>query len=293
MADEDAKDSKREEPTQFLVSQQWLNWKLALIEEHQKADVLSIYGEIMRGMEHRVRTAVEGLAPRREQLLIIIDTPGGVVEVAERIVKTVRHYYDDVRFLVPDRAMSAGTVLVMSGDAILMDHFSCLGPVDPQVERELKLVPALSYLAQYDRLVKRAEEGKLTSAELVLLQGLDLAELHQFELARELSVDLIKDWLVRYKFKDWTETETHKYPVTDAMKKDRAETIARELNKQERWGSHGRGINRETLEELGLKIDDLDADPALRELARDYLGFLRDYLVNNQILNYVHSRTFI
>ena len=91
-------------------------------------------------------------------------------------------------------------------DAILMDHFSRLGPIDPQLYIEGNPIPTsvLSYLEQFERLVRKSEEGTLTSAELVLLQKLDLADLRQYELAAELSVKLIRDWLVQYKFKDWS-----------------------------------------------------------------------------------------
>ena len=54
----------------------------------------------------------------------------------QRIAETLRHHYDRVEFIVPNYAMSAGTVLVMSGDAIHMDYFSVLGPIDPQVRDE-------------------------------------------------------------------------------------------------------------------------------------------------------------
>ena len=47
--------------------------------------------------------------------------------------------------------------------------FSCLGPIDPQIKKDDKLVPALSYLNQFQRLNKKAEDGELTSAEYVLL----------------------------------------------------------------------------------------------------------------------------
>lgn len=47
--------------------------------------------------------------------------------------------------------MSAGIVLAMSGDDTLMDYHSCLGPVNPQLQLEDRLVPALSYLAQEPR----------------------------------------------------------------------------------------------------------------------------------------------
>ena len=47
----------------------------------------------------------------------------------------------------------------------MMDHLSCLGPIDPQIEKDGKLVPALSYLNQYERLNKKAQEGVLTAAD--------------------------------------------------------------------------------------------------------------------------------
>ena len=218
-----------------------------------------------------------------------------IVDIAlTRIVSTLRHYYKRVKFLVPDRAMSAGTVLVMSGDAILMDHFSRLGPIDPQLYIEGKPIPTsvLSYLEQYERLVKKSEEGTLTSADLVLLQKLDLADLRQYELAAELSVKLIRDWLVQYKFKDWSEHGSTGQNVTEQEKLDRAEEIARALNNQEQWGTHNRGIDRGVLSDLNLKIDDLEADPDLSSLVKEYFWFFRDFAFKIQRPSLVHSRRY-
>lgn len=225
------------------AAKEWATQKLSEIEKHADADVITMIGPIASGLEHIVRVAVEGLEDRRRNLLVIIDTVGGIVEVVERIVRVLRENYQEVRFLIPDRAMSAGTVLVMSGDAILMDYHSCLGPIDPQIERDGKLIPALSYLKQYERLIEKSNAGELSTADVVLLQKLDLAELHQFELARDLSINLLKEWLATYKFKDWTVTETHQKKVTRKMKEDRAHEIAQSLNDHERWHTHGRGIS--------------------------------------------------
>ena len=159
------------------AARDWLDERLQSIETHLDEDVLAVYGPVGFGLDHRIRNALVSLGSQRDGLLVILDTPGGTVEVVERIASVIRSLYKGVRFLIPDRAMSAGTVLVMSGDAILMDFFSCLGPIDPQVERDGRYVPALSYLAQFDGLVKKSEEGTLTTAELVLLKEPDLAEL--------------------------------------------------------------------------------------------------------------------
>ena len=201
----------------------------------------------------------------------------------------------EVKFLIPDRAMSAGTVLVMSGDAILMDHFSCLGPVDPQLYIEGKPIPTsvLSYLEQYERFVQKSMKGTLTSADLVLLQKLDAADLRQYELAAELSVRLIRDWLVRYKFKDWSKHSSTGNTVSKEEKTNRAEEVARALNDQERWGTHGRGINREVLDKLKLKIDNLESDTELSNLAKEYFWFFRDLAFKEESQSLVHNRLFI
>ena len=189
--------------------------------------------------------------------------------------------------------MSAGTVLAMSGDDILMDYHSCLGPIDPQLRKGDHLVPALSYLSQFEALIKKSRNEALSTAELVLLQKLDLAELHQFELARDLSVDLLKKWLTSYKFKDWVVTETRRAPVTLALKEERASWIARQLNDHERWLTHARGIDMQTLrEELQLKIEDFGSDSDLKKAIWDYFWFLRDHMARHGLNSFVHTPYF-
>ena len=258
-----------------------------------KADGITMISPMQPGVEHRVKIAIEARVNRRPDLVVILDTPGGVVEVVERIVRVLRHHYREVKFLIPDRAMSAGTVLAMSGDDILMDYHSCLGPIDPQLERDGRLVPALSYLSQYAHLIEKSKSEVLSTAELVLLQKLDLAELHRFELARDLSIALLKQWLTNYKFKDWNKTETREEPVTQEMKEERAEWIAEQLNDQERWLTHGRGIDMQTLQqELRLKIEDIGAKPDLKQAVWDYFWFLKDHMARNGLASFVHTLDF-
>jgi hypothetical protein len=258
------------------------------------ADTISIVGEIRPGLEGHTRAALEALTSRRSKLVVILNTGGGVVEIAERMVQVIRHFYQEVVFIVPNVAMSAGTVLAMSGDAIMMDYFSCLGPIDPQVERDGKLVPALSYLLQWQRFVDKSANQTLTNAEFLIMQGMDPAELHQFEMARDLSISLLKQWLATYKFKDWHTTATGGLPVTQAMRETRAEEIASKLMKHDLWGSHGRGISMQVLQrELNLKIDDFGANAVLSSSVRSYFELVVDYIVQNKLGLFVHSRDFL
>ena len=188
--------------------------------------------------------------------------------------------------------MSAGTILALSGDSIMMDYYSLLGPIDPQLEKDNKLVPALGYLAQYERMIERSKEGKLTTAEIALLQKLDLGELQQFEEARALSVDLLKKWLVVYKFKDWKTSNSTGKPVDAEYKTQRAEEIATALSEPGRWNSHARGIPMKVLRnDLRLKIDDLEGQEVHRSI-RDYFGVASDYISKQGIHLFLHTRCF-
>lgn len=258
------------------------------------ADVVAIVSPIVPGLELRLRHAIETLSCKQESVAVILDTPGGVVEVVERMVTALRSAYKEVTVIVPDRAMSAGTILALSADRIMMDHLSCLGPIDPQIEREGKLVPALSYLNQFERLNLKAEDGALTTAEYALLNKLDLGELYQFEQARELSIDLLIKWLSQYKFKNWKKTETRQLDVTDAMKTERAREIAALLNDPEKWHSHGRAIDMNTLrgEEVKLKVDSFEDDPGLYKQIRDYFELLKDYMHREQLLSFIHTKEY-
>jgi hypothetical protein len=170
----------------------------------------------------------------------------------------------------------------MSGDAIYMDYYSRLGPIDPQVGTASgRRVPALGYLVQWERLLEKAANGTLTLAEMQLMvEGFDQAELYQYEQARDLSIELLKEWLVKYKFKNWMVTETKQKKVTPKMRQQRAEEIARELNRTDRWHSHGYGISMTILHrDLNLKIDDFGADPNLSQSVKQYYRLFEDYTV--------------
>jgi hypothetical protein len=190
--------------------------------------------------------------------------------------------------------MSAGTILVMAGDAIHMDYASVLGPIDPQVMGSGgQWVPALGYLAQYERLVEKSRDGTLTAAELAyLIKNFDPAALYAYEQERDFSIALLEDWLAAYKFKNWKTTETRGKKVTKAMRVRRAREIAQELNKTERWHTHSRGISMEVLtRDLKLLIDDLGANPKLADALHDYYRLLKDYAMRRGHELYVlHTR---
>jgi hypothetical protein len=275
-------------------TKQQLNVHLEQVEEALDADAITIISPILSGLDGTVKKAVEHFSKKRSRIAVILDTPGGIAEVVERMVTTIRHHYSEVYFVIPDRAMSAGTIFAMSGDKIFMSYFSVLGPIDPQIEKDGKLVPALSYLSQYQRLCKKADAGQLNTAEYALLNKLDLGELHQFEQARELSVELLEVWLSQYKFKDWTNHSSNGTAVTKDEKRARAKEIGEALSNNEAWHSHGRGIARETLtaKPIRLKIDKIEDYPELLSSLDQYFALLQDYMNRERFPMFVHTKEF-
>ena len=106
-------------------------------------------------------------------------------------------------------------------------------------------------------------------------------------------MDLLKKWLSTYKFRNWTVTETRKLSVTPQMRAARAEEVAQMLSDNQRWHSHGRGINMQTLRaDINLKIDDLSDDRELAKAVTRYFDLLRDYLYRQAVVSFVHTKEY-
>jgi len=277
-----------------------LNEKLQVLEDHFMADILTYFGPF-EGGENFFLKIVEDLAydlNKRERINIILTTGGGSANVVERFVNILRHHYNEINFVVPDYAYSAGTIFCMSGDSIHMDYFSVLGPIDPQIQnKEGILVAALGYLDKINELLAKAQNNTLTQAEFIILKDFDLAELRGYEQAKDLTIALLEKWLVKYKFKNW---DVHRsdpvlfgQPVTEDQKIHRAKEIAVRLSDNNKWKSHGRPIDVEALKDLRLEIDDYSNNIPRRTLIRDYYELVSDYVISKGFRNFVHTRKFI
>ena len=198
---------------------------------------------------------------------VYIETPGGSGEAAEEIVKFLHSNFDTVSFLVSGEAKSAGTIIVLSGDEILMTETGSLGPIDAQIQIGRSIISAYDYTEWVESKRKEAEDtGKLNPFDATMVAQITPGELGSVSNALKYAEDLVIEWLIKYKFKKWTETETRKIPVTEEMKKKRAGEIAAELINHSKWRSHGRSIKIGDLEEIGLRITKVEDDPKLADI---------------------------
>jgi hypothetical protein len=194
-----------------------------------------------------------------DSLDVLLHSPGGSPEVAESIVKLLRSRFSHLRFIVPHIAKSAATMICCSGDEVLLDERSELGPIDPQMQllRADKVpitAPAQAILKQFDKAKQSlAENPNQIAAWLPILQPLGPSLLTECETANRLSLLLVQDWLNNYMF----------HGETDAAYK--AQIIADYLSDSDLHLSHGRRIGIEQLMDLGFKVFDLRSNPLLRD----------------------------
>lgn len=287
------------------VINNFLNERVNQLTNRFDADVIAIISPMFDGLDVKIRQYIEDIIdlregksiPHKKNLLVILETTGGSVEVVERIVNTFRNHYDKVEFIIPSYAYSAGTVLVLSGDEIYMDNFSVLGPIDPQIRnKDGDWMPATGYLHEYNRLLETInrmnDAGQSAAAEInYLISSFSPEKLAFIEQHIQFSKNLIVDWLPVYKFKDWDITESGNNDVTNDLRNERALKIATILGDVNRWHMHGRGIGIKELtsEEIKLKIINFADNKELNTEVRMYYDVLKDYITKTAVHSVLHG----
>ncbi len=104
--------------------------------------------------------------PPQVPIDIIVHTPGGLALAAEMIAMALRHHPARVTAIVPFYAMSGGTLIALAADEILMERFTTLGPVDPQVMGYpagalLRVLDHKPLAAVSDEMIVQAEVARL------------------------------------------------------------------------------------------------------------------------------------
>jgi len=212
-----------------------------------------------------------------KEIDIILETPGGLAEVVEDMVKYVRGKFEKVAFIIPGTAKSAGTIFALSGDEILMGNTSSLGPIDAQVlSPNGKRFSADAFLEGLENIKKEVEVSKrLNPTYIPMLQNISPGEIQHCKNAQTFSRNLVTNWLKTYKFKYWTEHSSTGKPVTIKDKQQKAKEIADLLCKQSYWKTHGRSIKIDDFHKIGLKITNYDQDKDLADAINRYYLLLR------------------
>jgi len=177
---------------------------------------------------------------------LILHTPGGDTAATESLVDYLRSIFGtNIRAIVPQLAMSAGTMIACSCREIIMGNHSSLGPIDPQIGG----IPAHGIIEEFNRAKVEIQDN---NAAIAVWQPI-IAKYHptligECEKAIAWSNEIVKEWLVAGMF------------LEDPDAEQKADKVISELGDHALTKSHARHISIRKAKEIGLKVKALEDD---------------------------------
>ena len=182
---------------------------------------------------------------------LVLHTPGGETSTTESLVNYLRSMFGtNIRAIVPQLAMSGGTMIACACKDILMGKQSSLGPIDPQ----LSGIPAHGVMEEFKEAEKAIKED--ISAIPIwqpLIAKYPPAFIGECQKAIDWSNEMTREWLETGMFKN------HK----DAGQI--IERILEELGDHALTKSHARQLAIDRCRDMGLKVSELEAHQELQE----------------------------
>lgn len=191
-----------------LVRKEWLQ---AMTEETKRDTILyagssEIGGGVVDDDLSGMMAALNGL--KGDHLDLILHSNGGDGFTAEQIGNYLREKYSHIRAIVPQKAMSAATMMACACDEIIMAKHSAIGPIDPQVlmpgwagQRSL-MVAIHSVLEEFEIAKKEMAENPETANAWIPKIDYPGGFLTDARKAVERAQSQVCDWLKERMLKD-------------------------------------------------------------------------------------------
>lgn len=189
---------------------------------------------------------------REKGLDLILHTPGGDTAATESIVDYLRQMFGtNIRVIVPQLAMSAGTMIACSAKVIIMGKQSNLGPIDPQ----FRGIPAHGVIEEFRRAISEAEQNP-SSLPIwqVIIGKYHPTFIGECEKAIAMSSQMVQKWL-----------ETGMFDGEPGAQ-EKIDIILKTLNNHQDTMTHARHIPISECEDIGLKIIHMEEDNELQDL---------------------------
>jgi len=187
---------------------------------------------------------------RTKGLDLILHTPGGNMAATESMVDYLRKMFGkDIRAVVPQIAMSAGTIIACCCKRILMAKHSNLGPIDPQIDG----LACFEVIKEFDRAYLEMKTDPASAHRWrPILSQYRPTFLGQCQNAIDWANDFVTEQLRDCMFEG----------LPDAAEK------AKEAVERLTVGnmSHSRHIHAEQCKAIGLVIEDIESDQELQDL---------------------------
>jgi len=195
-------------------------------------------------------TTIHGLDPGKG-LDLVLHTPGGETAATESIVDYLRRIFGtNIRAIVPQLAMSGGTMIACACSSIIMGKQSSLGPIDPQ----LSGLPAHGILEEFE---KAFEECKKDKARVDLWQPIiaryNPTLIGECQKAIAWAEEMVREWLTSGMLKGRSDL--------DAI----ADRILAELGSHALTKSHARHLSASKCKEIGLVVEMMEDNQELQD----------------------------
>lgn len=182
---------------------------------------------------------------------LILHTPGGSIAATESLVDYLRSMFGtNIRAIVPQLAMSAGTMISLSCREIVMGKHSSLGPVDPQIGG----VPAHGLIEEALNAIEEVKKSPHTAPLYqMLFNKYGPTTLGEAAKAIEWSTVMVTQWLSTNMFAGDPEAEA------------KVAKVVKELGDHALTLSHARHISIAMARDLGIKVTPLEEDAVLQD----------------------------
>ena len=104
-------------------------------EKTTNSDLVIYAGDIRRSGYEKLTQKLEATAPRHGRATLALLTMGGEPDAGFRIARCMRHHYEKVSLLVPEYCKSAGTLIAIGADELVICDRGELGPLDVQINK--------------------------------------------------------------------------------------------------------------------------------------------------------------
>ncbi len=188
---------------------------------------------------------------RDKGLDLLLHTPGGETAATESLVDYLRSMFGtNIRAIVPQLALSAGTMIACACNEILMGKHSSLGPIDPQYMG----VPAHGVVEEFHRAHQeiKADPSKIPVWQPIIAKY-NPTFIGECEKAIAWSTEMVTGWLTDGMFRG------------KAKARDKAEKVVKVIGDHDLTKSHNRHLSYATCEEMGLEMSPLEADQNLQD----------------------------
>jgi len=206
---------------------------------------------------------------KTKKITLVLYTNGGHLNTPWPLVNLIREYCDFFEVIVLERALSAGTLISLGADRIVMSPYSFLSPIDPAAniqnensqKKKFEIEDIIGYIDFVKEKIGITEQQALCEIMKDLTKEITPTMLGSFNRTHSLVRRIAKELL-----------SLHKEPISERQSKEIIENLVQKLF------SHDHLISRQEAKRIGfdalIEYPDENTEKILTNLLKNYTKLL-------------------